>query len=371
MHFGLTEEQKLLQQTLRGFAAAECPPQRLRRIFDAGDGHDAAIWRALSKMGLAGLLVPEEFGGAGFEILDLALACEIAGEAALPGALLEHSLACLAIAESGSAEQRARWLPRLASGETIGTIALFERDADSEIACDDGWSPGAWATRSSQAKLRGVKHYVPHLAHAGLVVVGVAGGGLCALELRDDATAGVRREREEGIDRTRSIGTLVLEDAAAEELTNATPARVRKLLDAGLVGLAADAFGAASRLIELSVAYAADRKQFGLPIAQFQAVKHQLARMATEIEPTRALVWYAAHALDRALPDAERHAAIAKAHITARTTDVARDAVEVHGGLGFTWECDVQMWFKRAMYDRAFLGTPELHHERMATLAGW
>ncbi len=117
--------------------------------------------------------------------------------------------------------------------------------------------------------------------------------------------------------------------------------------------------------------YTKTRQQFGTPIAQFQAVKHQLADMATQTEPTRGLFWYAAHAWDQIPAEAPRAAAIAKAHITARASDVARAAVELHGGLGFTWECDVQLWFKRAMFDRTWAGTPEHHHARIAALGDW
>jgi alkylation response protein AidB-like acyl-CoA dehydrogenase len=141
--------------------------------------------------------------------------------------------------------------------------------------------------------------------------------------------------------------------------------------DAALVLLAADAFGGASRLVEASVEYARTREQFGVVIGQFQALKHQLADMALEVEPARGLYWYAAHAFDHVPEEAERSAALAKAHVTDVFMQVARDAVEAHGGLGFTWECDVQIWFKRAMFDRAFLGSPSLHRERAATLAGW
>ncbi len=364
MHFGLSEEQKLLQETLRGFAASECPPMRLREIFDAGRGHDDALWQGLAEMGMTGLVVPEEHGGAGLGRLELALACEIAGATGLPGALLEHALAALAIALGGNDAQRKRWLPRLADGSTIATVALAE-DADS-------WMPQAWATRVSHGKLTGRKQYVPHAAHAGLAVIGVAGGGLALLELDGGAAAGARLEAQEGIDRTRPIQQLVLDGAEAELLSETTGGEVAaRVIDAGLVALAADAFGAATRLVRLSVDYAKDRRQFGQPIAQFQSVKHTLARMGTEIEPTRALYWYAAHALDEGLPDAPRHAAMAKAHISERAVAVAREAVEVHGGLGFTWECDVQIWFKRAMYDRSFLGTPDAHRERVAVLAGW
>jgi alkylation response protein AidB-like acyl-CoA dehydrogenase len=367
VHFGLSEEQEMLQETVRGFAAAECPPTRLRELFDSGVGHDPALWQGLAEMGLTGLVVGEEHGGAGLEILELALVCEVAGAAGLPGALLEHSLACLAIAAGGSPEQQSRWLPTLASGDAIGTVALGEDG--------DRWLPDAWSTREAGGKLHGQKHYVPHLSHAQLVVVGTEGGGLAVLDAAQDAVgtlAGVRVEPQDGIDRTRPISRLALEGAEAEALPGAVDGNVaRRVVDAGLVGLASDSFGAATRLIELSVDYAKDRRQFGFPIAQFQAVKHQLARMATEIEPTRALLWYAAHALDQGLPDASRHASMAKGHVTDRTMAVAREAVEIHGGLGFTWECDVQMWFKRAMFDRSFLGTPEVHRERMAALAGW
>ena len=120
-----------------------------------------------------------------------------------------------------------------------------------------------------------------------------------------------------------------------------------------------------------SVEYAKTRQQFGTPIAQFQAVKHQLADMATQVEPTRGLFWYAAHAWDHLPAESPRAAAIAKAHITARASEVARAAVELHGGIGFTWECDVQLWFKRVMFDRVWCGTPEHHRARIAALGDW
>jgi alkylation response protein AidB-like acyl-CoA dehydrogenase len=135
--------------------------------------------------------------------------------------------------------------------------------------------------------------------------------------------------------------------------------------------LAADAFGAAHQLVRATAAYLQTRQQFGQPVAQFQAVKHQLADMALDVDPTRGLWWYAAHAFDHAPAEAPRAAALAKAHITERAQQVARDAVEAHGGFGFTWECDVHIWFKRILFDRLWLGAPELHRERFAVLEGW
>jgi alkylation response protein AidB-like acyl-CoA dehydrogenase len=141
--------------------------------------------------------------------------------------------------------------------------------------------------------------------------------------------------------------------------------------DAGLVLLAADAFGGAQQLLEMSVEYAKTRQQFGVTIGSFQGLKHQLANVAVEIEPARGLYWYAAHAFDHVPDESERTAALAKAHLGQVYMQTARDAVEAHGGIGFTWECDVQIWFKRVMFDRLWLGAPELHRERFAALEGW
>ena len=169
-------------------------------------------------------------------------------------------------------------------------------------------------------------------------------------------------------DRGRPLSRVAIPAGAGEALARGELARLR---DAALVLLAADAFGAGSRLVEMSVEYAKQREQFGVTIGHFQALKHQLANMALEMEPSRALYWYAAYAFDHLPLEAPRSAALAKAHITDRAMQVARDAVEAHGGIGFTWECDVQLWFKRCMFDRAFLGAPSIHRERAARLAGW
>jgi len=358
MHFGLTEEQLLLQETVRGFVAGECPPPRLRELFDAGAGHDPALWKGLAEMGIAGLTVPEAFGGAGLGLLELALVMEELGAGALPGPIFGHALACLAIQLAGSDEQRRRLLPDLASGERIATVAFAEPG--------DVWDPESWQL-TGDGRVRGAKRHVPHAALAELFVVGVRGGGFALVER---GAAGLRCEDERGADRTRPIAELAFDGTPAEPLAGASSAAAR-VRDAALVMLAADAFGAAWHLTRMTVEYAKTRQQFGTPIAQFQAVKHQLADMATQVEPTRGLFWYAAHAWDHLPAESPRAAAIAKAHITARASEVARAAVELHGGLGFTWECDVQLWFKRAMFDRTWGGNPEHHFARIAALGDW
>ena len=359
MDFGLSEEQELLQETVRSFIAGECPPTRLRELFDEGVGHDAALWKGLSEIGLTGLVVPEGHGGAGLEALELALVAEALGGGAVPGPFAEHSLVCLALSLAGSEAQQKRWLPALAAGDLVGSVALAESAEE--------WEPDAWRLELRDGGLHGEKRFVPFAGQAGLLLVGIRGGGLAIVEA---GAPGLEIVDENGIDRTRPIARVRFDGTPAEALPGGEAAAPR-VRDAGLVVLAADAFGVAWRLVEMTRDYAKDRKQFGQPIAQFQAVKHQIADMAVEVEPSRGLFWYAAHALDHLPDEAERAAAVAKSHLTDRALDVARAAVELHGGLGFTWECDVQMWFKRAMFDRAFLGTPEHHRDRSATLAGW
>jgi alkylation response protein AidB-like acyl-CoA dehydrogenase len=358
MDFGLSDEQRLLQDTIEKFLEKENDPTRLRARFDAEEAFDAAFWRGLAELGLAGLVIPEAHGGAGLQLLDAALAAETLGRFAAPGPFLGHTLASLAIALGGTAEQQRRWLPRLATGDVVASIAF--------ASAGGLWQPEDWRFPVA-ATLSGTKEHVPYGSSADLLVVGLAGGNLALVE---PARGGCVIDPFPGVDRTRRLDTVRFEGAAAEELPGGAAAAPR-VRDAGLVLLAADAFGGASKLVEMSVAYAKTREQFGVTIGHFQALKHQLANMALEVEPGRALHWYAAHAFDQASEDAPRMAALAKAHLGDRFLQVARDAVEAHGGIGYTWECDVQIWFKRAIFDRTFLGSSASHRERAAKLAGW
>jgi len=357
VNFDLSDEQRLLQETLRGFLANECGPPHLRAVFE-GEGHDPALWKGMVELGLAGLHLPERFGGAGLSQVDLAIAAESLGHGGAPGPFLGHALAGLAIELAGSEAQRERWLPRLATGEALATVALGEPG--------NVWQPEEW-TLAAGERLTGTKTNVPHAAIADLLVVGLAGGRLGLVER---GAQGMAVAPIEGVDRVRRIDAVVFQNTPCEGLPGgeAASGRVR---DAGLVLLAADAWGAGTRLVEMAVDYAKTREQFGVTIGHFQALKHQLASMALDLEPARALVWYAAYAQDHLPEEAPRSAALAKAHLGDRAMQVARDVVEAHGGIGFTWECDVQIWFKRCMFDRAFLGAPAVHRERAARLAGW
>lgn len=360
MDFALSEEQQLLQQTIARFLADENDANQLRARFDAKEQFDAGFWRGMAELGLGGLLIPEAQGGAGLEMIDAACAAEQLGRGAAPGPFLGHTLAGLAITLGGSDAQRAEWLPKLAAGEALGGAAFAEQGGR--------WLPEEWRLGEGGGgeKLSGEKLYVPYAEQADVIVVGLKGGGLALVQ----KGAGLSASPYAGVDRTRRLYTLKLENAAAQPLPQGAEAAAR-VRDAALVLLAADAFGGASRVVEMAVEYAKTREQFGVAIGHFQALKHQLANMALDVEPARALYWYAAHAFDHAPEQAERTAALAKAHLCERYMQAARDATEAHGGIGYTWECDVQIWFKRAMFDRAWLGAPARHRERAAQLAGW
>ena len=356
MKFELSEEQELLQETVRGFMESECPVTRLREIYDDEPRFDPALWKGMVELGLGGIQVPETYGGAGLDVLDLSVVAETLGYCAAPGPFMSHSLAAAAIAWGGNDKQRDRWLPRLASGDLLGTIAFAE---------DGGWQPEDW-TLAAGGSLSGTKQHVPFGDVADLIVVGTQGGGLAVIE----GNAGVESSLFDGVDRTRLLADLTFDGASAEVLGEGSGVADR-VRDLALVLLAADAFGGASRCVEMAVEYAKNREQFGVTIGHFQGLKHQLANMAVSVEPARALYWYAAHAFDQVPDESPRTAALAKSHVTEQFMQAARDTVEAHGGYGFTWECEVQIWFKRAMYDRAFLGSPAVHRERAATLAGW
>lgn len=358
MNFDLSEEQRLLTETVRQFLEQECPATRLREIFDGETGHDPSLWKGLVEMGLCGIAISERYGGAGLETLDLALVSETLGFAAAPVPFFGHALAALAISRAASEDQKKKWLPALAAGDLVGTVALGEEG--------NRWQPEEWSLAAGST-LTGLKTNVPFASSADLLVVGLAGGGLAVVEA---GANGLSCEALGGADRTRRIEQVSFDATPYEVLPEGVSAAGR-VRDTALVLLAADALGGATRCVEMSVEYAKTREQFGVTIGHFQALKHQLADMAVEVEPARGLTWYAAHALDHVEDQAERSAAIAKAHLTERYMQVARDTVEAHGGIGFTWECDVQIWFKRAMFDRAFFGTPSVHRERAAALAGW
>lgn len=347
MDFDLSDEQLLLEQTIDSFCAESFPLSRVRDCYD----RELGAADDLEALGLCDLIIPQQYGGGGGTILDVALAAERLGAAAVPGPFFGRVLAGYAITIGGSDAQRAEWLPKLASGERRATIAIAEPD--------NRW--GIDALTMGGDRLSGEKRFVLTDGCVDLAVV-VLADGLAVVDL--DA-AGVDVVATEVLDRTRPLASIRLDGAAHERLAAGADAAAR-VLDLGAVLVAADAYGGASRCLELAVEYSKVREQFGTTIAHFQAIQHQLADLAVDVLPSRGLYWYAAHALDCEQDDASGFASLAKAHIADRYIAAARRSVEIHGGIGYTWECDLHFFLRRAVFDRAYLGSPEMHRQRRA-----
>jgi alkylation response protein AidB-like acyl-CoA dehydrogenase len=377
MDFGLSEDQALLQQSARDFLARECPPAFVRELACSADGWARSFHEKLAGMGWTGLLIPDSFGGLGLSLLDLAVLQEEMGRAVMPGPFFASSvLAALSLINGSATALKKEWLPRLACGEAIGALAFLEA---SDRLDADGVVARAAKTRTGY-RLNGVKMFVLDAQVADFLVVaarrrGHGDSGIC-LVLVPRGTAGVTVQPLPTVDQTRRPCEVVLRNvdvpASARLADESRGWKVlSRVIDAASVLLAADSLGGAQRALEMAVEYAKVRQQFGRPIGAFQAVKHICAEMVSEIEPSRALVWYAAYAYDHETRNAARAASMAKARlgdVYARTTN---RAVQIHGGIGFTWEHDIHLWFKRAKWNEAAFGDPTYHRERLAQLAGF
>jgi alkylation response protein AidB-like acyl-CoA dehydrogenase len=361
MRFGLTEEQRLFDNSLRAFLADRVPLEVLRQQAQTGRGFDPTIWQGLCDLGLPGLLVPESYGGAGLGVLDAALAAEALGHAAAPVPFAASVvMAPLAFANSGSRDQQSEFLPRMAAGEMRVGMAF----------AGTGGQTGE-ATLSLQGnRLSGRVQGALDAGEATHLLVYLPDGRAALVEATaTGASARVRRS----VDRTRPVTDLSFEAAESVVLdaANDRMAAALRVLDAGRVMLAADTLGAAQYMLDQAVAWAKERVQFGRVIGSFQGVKHALAEIVTMLEPCRAFVWHAAYAQD-ALPDEARlFACQVKAHVGDVGREASRMATEVHGGMGFTDLLGLHYWFKRCTFDRQMLGGTERCREEAARLQGW
>ena len=342
MHFAFTEEQAMIADMARGFFAREATSQRTRAAMATAEGVDRLLWRDFSRdLGLAGIALPAEYGGAALGAVGMAIVAEAAGAqvAALP--FLTCCIAAQALLAGGTAAQQQRWLPALAAGEIIAAY-------------------GAAKGEMRNGRFSGVAPLVPHGAAADLLVLQVDGAAL--LVARGD---GVRIAPQISMDQTRPLARILLDGAVAEPLGAAA---VPEAWQTGAVAIAADALGGAQACLDLTVAHVRERVQFGRPIGSFQAVKHRLADMLIDIEQTRSALWWAASAVDEEGMDAALAPHAAKAFACDTYVHCAAELIQLHGGIGFTWEHDAHLHFKRARADLTWLGTPEWHRERIAAL---
>jgi len=377
MDFGLSEEQEMLQRSAREFLSQECPATFVREMYKSEDGFSRELHRKMAEQGWTGLLVPETYDGLGLGMLDMALLLEEMGRTVVPGPFLFSSvLFTLALVQGGTTAQKKSWLPRLASGEAVGTLAFLEAEDRLDAA---GVTLKVKKSREGYT-LSGSKMFVlfAAVADALLVATRTSGRGEAGISLLlvEREAPGVTLKPLEIFDRTRRVYEIEFKNVVVPKTALVGSEGqgwkiLSRLIDAACVALAADSLGGAQKALEMAVEYTKVRTQFNRPIASFQALKHMAAEMASEIEPARALVWYAAHAFDTRPREASRAAALAKARLSDVYSHTTNRAVQMHGGIGFTWEHDMHFWFKRAKWNEFAFGDATFHRERLAQLEGF
>ena len=346
MEFAFTSEQQMIAETARSFFAENATSERTRRAM-AAEGIDRALWAAFcQELGFSGIGLPEELGGTGLGLVEMAIIAEAAGAqvAALP-MLGSLALCAQAIAAGGSAAQQQEWLPELISGETV---AAYAHDAALKAAGD---------------VLNGEAGFVAHGASADMFVVANDHG---AWLVRADAP-GVSVIGLTTMDQTRPYARVKFSGVAGEPLARPAQA-IAAAHRAGFVVAAAEALGGAQACLDRTVAYAKDRIQFGRPIGSFQAYKHRLADMMIEIEQARSAVYWAACAVDEGSEEAEIAGHAAKSFAADTYFMCAGNMIQLHGGIGFTWEHDAHLFFKRARALQTMLGNGNWHRERVASM---
>ncbi|MEP6785851.1 MAG: acyl-CoA dehydrogenase family protein [Sphingomonadales bacterium] len=348
MHFAFTNEQAMIAATVRAFFATHAASERTRAAM-SGDGIDHELWSGFTKeSGLAGVAIPEDFGGAGLGMVELAIVAEAAGGMVAAFPLLASIGFCTpAILAGGTAEQRQSLLPPLVSGAMVASFSLSD-----EISYVNG-------------RVSGMASYVPHGEAADIFILVTDGGpGV----VRREAT-GVTITPQVTMDQTRPLARIDF-DAVEFALLDDGPSALSAALATSWLVIAADALGGAQACLDRTVAYARERIQFGRAIGSFQAVKHRLADMMVEVEQARSAVYWAACAMDELSAEAPLAVHAAKAFACDTYSRCAGEMIQLHGGIGFTWEHDAHLFLKRARSNHDLLGTPDWHREQVAVLAG-
>jgi alkylation response protein AidB-like acyl-CoA dehydrogenase len=361
MYFDLTDEQQAIKATARDFLASRFKSERIREIAASDSGFDADGWQQMAELGWAGLALPEEWGGQGLGIVDLAVLFEEMGYALAPSPLFSNTIAGLALSLCGSDDQRERYLRPLAEGALRGTPALWGAGTTG--------TPGAYGmeaqTDGDGVVLNGEKVLVMDAASADFFLVATSDGHRHLVEA---GAEGVTVTPEESLDFTRRLSTVRF-DGVRVAGADTLPAEGREyeaVLDRLCVALAAESTGVAQRSLEMAVEYAKDRQQFGRPIGAYQAVSHRCAQMLLETENARSTVYGAAWAADAEPESLPLAASMAKAYSADAGWRVPNGSIQVHGGIGFTWEHDLHFFLKRGRANAALFGDAKWHRERVA-----
>ena len=370
MQFELTETQQTLKNTVRKFLAAECPMAKVRQLMETDTAFDAALWQKIAEQGWTGMLIPEQYGGFGMGMVEMAATLEEMGRALLPGPFFSTVLMAGALIESaGNENQRHKYLGPIARGEAKITVAFLE---DPPAPSPDAVRMKA-RTGAGGYLLDGKKLFVPDAGVADYVVVVVRLEEELALLVVPAKAGGLSISPMSSIDLTRKIcevnfsGVKVASEdmLAAGASALAALGRARAIATTGLV---AEMTGGMQRLLDITVDYAKTRKQFGRPIGQFQAVQHQCADMLLYSESSRSAAYYAAYAIQEGTPDAQLAVSVAKAYASEAYRETGNRAIQVHGGMGFTWENDAHLFYRRAKVSEQMFGDAIYHREQIAKL---
>ncbi|MEU6037317.1 acyl-CoA dehydrogenase family protein [Actinomadura sp. NPDC047616] len=358
-----TEEQRELRETLRRFFTDKSPSAQVRRLMATDEGYDPKVWAQMAEqVGLQGLAIPEEYGGAGFGMRELAVVMEEMGRALVCAPFLSSVvLAGYALLDAGDEDAARELLPGIADGSTLATLAWMEDERwdvrHVEMAARP--APDGWV-------LDGVKTYVLDGHVADLILVVARQEERLALFAVRGCADGLTRAPLTTLDQTRKMARLEFHGVRARPVGVHGP----RVMDMAAVALAAEQLGGAQRALEMTVEYVKVRRQFGRPIGSFQAVKHRCADMFVLVESARSAVMHAADAADGDPDELPAAAALAKAYCSEAFFHVAAEAVQLHGGIGFTWEHDAHLYFKRAKSSQELFGSPAAYRARLAGLAG-
>jgi alkylation response protein AidB-like acyl-CoA dehydrogenase len=354
MQFGLSESQEFLKDSARKFFAGECPSAEMRRLMETDTAYDAALWSKLTDQGYTGVIFPEAYGGVGLGKVELMLLMEEAGRALLPGPFFSTVVLAGAVLDAvASHAHKQKYLAPICHGAARATVAILESSAS--------WNPRDVQLTASNGKLSGEKYFVSDAAVADFIIV-VASNGVFVVNAK---APGLKISPMTAMDLTRKLYVVACNNTPAEEISASTD--LARAFDVATAALCAELVGGMQRTLDITVEYAKTRKQFGKAIGTFQAVQHQCADMYLETESSRSAVYYAGWALEENSPDASTAVSIAKMYASDAARTVGNRGIQIHGGMGFTWENDVHLYYRRAKGSETAFGDATFHRERIAS----
>jgi len=355
MQFGLNESQEILRDSARSFFAGECPMREVRRLMATDCAYDDSLWRKLTAQGYTGIIFPEEYSGVGLGKVELILLMEEAGRALVPGPFFSTVVLSGSVIDAvATTEQKKKYLAPICRGEARSTVAILEAAAS--------WDLEQIQMAAVNRTLSGEKLFVPDAAVADWILVLARNG----VFLVDKKSPGVTISPMFSMDLTRKLYAVQFDNASTEKLGDLAGSKTA--IDIATTALVAEMVGGMQRTLDMTVEYAKTRKQFGKTIGSFQAVQHQCADMYLETESSRSAAYYAAWALEENVPDASAAVSIAKIYASDAGRTVGNRGIQIHGGMGFTWENDLHLYYRRAKASEIGFGDATFHRERLARL---